>query len=84
MQNAIRYKVTVTATFEQTENVGKDWKEIDQTVQDGTDKLKPVYGYTPEIQKTVRRDMQVYEQTVDQLNLAALVGVVNGLAGPNV
>ncbi len=43
------------------------------------EKLGEEYGYTPEIVKTVQRDLVVYEQIVDNLNMAELVNVVNGI-----
>ncbi len=79
MEDAIRYTVTIKATVERKEMVGKEWTTVAHEAQDGSDKTKPVYGYTPEIEKTVRRDIQIFEQTVDSFNVAALVSVVNGL-----
>lgn len=78
MKNAIRYKVTVSAVVERVETVGKDWTKTGQRIEE--ENPVDVYGYTPEINKTVRRDVQIYEQLVDALDMAALVSVVNGLA----
>ena len=79
MEGAIRYKVTVVAVVERTEKAGKEWTTVSHEPIDGSDKLKPVMGYTPEIEKSVRREVQVYEQTVDKLDVAHLVAVVNKL-----
>lgn len=81
MKGAVRYKVTVTAVIESTKTVGKVWDVVGQDVKDG--KTIDVRGYTPEIQKQVREELQVFEQVTDgPVNLAALVAVVNGLPDP--
>jgi hypothetical protein len=78
----IRYKVTVTAVTERREISGGQWTVVDKVpISEDSDKLKEVYGYTPEIEKTVRAESQIYEQTVEQLDMASLVSVVNGLKG---
>lgn len=79
MQGAIRYKVTVTAIVERVEKTGNEWTTIAHEPVEGIDKLKPIMGYTPEIEKTVLKEIQVFEQRVDQLDMAALVSVVNNL-----
>ena len=38
------------------------------------------YDYTPEIEKVVQRQIDIYEQQVDKLDIAALVKLVNGIA----
>lgn len=78
MKDAIRYKVVVSAVVEREQKVGKDWAIVGEEIKEG-DKPTKVYGYTPEITKTTRVDLQVFEQTVDTLDMAALVSVVNGL-----
>jgi len=70
MEDAIRYVVTVTAVVERVEKVGREWKQL------SSDPREP-YGYTPEIEKTVQREVEVYQQRVDTLDLAKLVAVVN-------
>lgn len=72
MKDAIRFKVVVMATVERVEKAGKEWAR--ETAADNSP-----FSYTPEIEKVVRRDVQVYEQSVDSLDVAALVAVVNGL-----
>ena len=71
MEKLIRYVVTVKAVVERVEKSGQEWRKI----SDAPD----AYGYTPEIEKTIQRELTVYEQTVVNLNMAKLVQVVNGL-----
>lgn len=80
MKDAIRYKVTVSAVVQRVDKAGKDWGVVGQEFKEGNpDKLVPVYGYTPEIEKTVLREIAVFDQTVDTLDMAALVMIVNGI-----
>lgn len=72
MKGAIRYKVTVSAVVERVEKVGKEWKPV-------TNETGAKMAYTPEIEQTVRREVEIYEQQVEALDMAALVLVVNGL-----
>lgn len=80
MNDAIRYTITVTAIIERTQMVGKDWAIVGQKYEDGiTDKPVDVRGYTPEIEKVVQKEIKVYEQAVDSLDMAALIKAVNGI-----
>jgi hypothetical protein len=73
MKDAIRYKVTVTAVVRQVETAGKEWQRV-------TAEPNSPMAYTPEIEKTVEREVQLFEQRVEHLDMAKLVQVVNGLA----
>lgn len=73
----IRFKVKVIATTEETRVAGREWKEVGRDEHD-----KPRYDYTPEITKTIREDREIYDQEVDELDLSALVSVVNGMHKP--
>lgn len=80
MKNAIRYKVTVSAVVERIERQGKDWAVIGQEFKEGhPDKPVSVHGYTPEIEKTVLKELQIFDQTVETLDMPALVMIVNGI-----
>lgn len=84
MKDAIRYIVTVEAVTQREESTGQEWAVVTQKTVPGSDKPENVYGYTPEIIKTIRREVQVYEQSVESLDMPALVLVVNGLvSNPN-
>ncbi len=54
---------------------GKDWQRL-------TAEANSAYAYTPEIEKTVRREVEVFEQRVDTLDMRALVAVLNNLPIP--
>lgn len=75
MKDAIRYVVTVKALVERVEKAGKEWQRT-------TSEPNSPFAYTPEIEKTVQRHIDVYEQTVDTLDMAELVAVVNGIRVP--
>lgn len=72
MEEILRYKVTVAAVVQRVEKAGKEW-------QRKTSEPNSEMGYTPEIEKTVQREVQLFEQLVTTLDMAALVSVVNGL-----
>jgi hypothetical protein len=80
MNGAKGYRITVTAIIERTETVGKEWTTVaHEPIGDGSGKTKPILNYTPEIEKVVTKEVQVFEQRVDELDMAALVLVVNGI-----
>lgn len=76
MKDAIMYTVTVTAVIERKEMCGKEWAKT-------TAAPDAPYAYTPEIEKTVRKEVEIYQQRVDKLDLAKLVGVVNDITTGN-
>ena len=73
MKDAIRYVIKVIAVIERKELVGKEWART-------TAEVNSKFEYTPEIEKVVQKQVDVYEQQVDKLDMAALVKVVNGIA----
>jgi hypothetical protein len=80
MKGAIRYVVMVKAIVVRTVIAGKEWTTVDHVpIEEGSEKLKPKLGYTPEIERVVEQEVQLFEQRVDELDMAALVSVVNGL-----
>lgn len=76
MHNAIRWIISVKAVVERVEITGKEWSILKG---EGPTAER---GYTPEIKKTVQREVDVYTQRVDQLQVAAVIAVVNGLNQP--
>lgn len=72
MKDAIRYIVKVEAVVERVEKSGKEWQKTSNAPD-------APYDYTPEIVKTVIKQIDVYEQCVDSIDMAKLVQVVNGL-----
>ena len=72
MKDVIRYEITVKAVVELVEKQGKEWKPV-------STEPNAAYAYTPEIDKTVRREIEIYRQTVDKLDMPALVSVINNI-----
>jgi len=72
MKDAISYIVTVKAVVRTVEKSGKEWAKISAAPDSA-------YGYTPEIEKTVVRETQIYEQKVDQLDIGKIAQIVNNL-----
>ena len=75
MKDAIGYKVTVSAIVRRCETVGKEWART-------TAEAAAPYAYTPEIEKIVQKEIQIFEQCVDVLDMSALVAVINNLPKP--
>ena len=75
MKNAIRYVVTVKAVVERVETAGKEWRPV-------SDAPGAEYAYTPEISKTVQREIQIFEQHLEELDIRKLAAVLNGISGP--
>lgn len=80
MKGAVRYTVVVTAIVQTTRLAGKDWATIGQEFKEGSDKPVDIKGYTPEIEKLMAENVEVYKQTVDTLDMPSLVKVINGIA----
>ena len=62
--------------------IGQELKVIERQWEQGaepTDGNPNGWGYTPEIEATRSYAREVFQQTVDELDLAALVSVVNGI-----
>lgn len=71
----IKYTVTVSAEVERTRIIGKKWERGGYiNAKEGGE-----YGYTPEVESTVSEDVELYRQSVEVLDVAALVAVVNKL-----
>lgn len=85
------YKITITETREVKKITGKEWatlgtREVKRdpgfyTGDTGEPKtrIEEVRGYTPEIEKTVIESHEILTQTVEKLDLAAVIKAVNGL-----
>jgi hypothetical protein len=75
------FKVTIEQTRDVVKTVGKEWKPMGQEQKEGAFDCKvylsDIYGYTPEISKTVTVTEKVYEQIVDDLDLKAVINAVN-------
>jgi len=67
-----RYKITVSRADYVTRTAGKEWAIINAAGD---------RGYTPETEKKTWETNEIYEQTVEELDLKQLVAVVNGING---
>lgn len=72
MKDAIRYTITIEATVEREEVAGKEWKQLSGNSEEP-------YGYTPEIRKTVVRNVEVFKQQVENIDMVAVLAAVNGI-----
>ena len=69
-----------TITIEQTRNVrklvGKKWEPIERN-GDHTS-----YGYAPEVETVATETTEIYKQTVEELNVTAIIqAVINDVMG---
>lgn len=79
------FNIIIAETKPVTKTVGKDWHVVGQQLKASErdpqrDVALDVYGYTPEIEKTVDVTTKVYEQTVEDLELAGVIKAVNKLS----
>jgi len=76
MKEVRGYKITIVEIGTDERFNGQDWEQ-------GAGKLTPdnknSYGYTPRITKTCSYEKTIYEQTVEKLDLSAVVYVVNNI-----
>lgn len=83
------YTITITETRDVVKRCGKEWttigtKEVerdDRFVHSGDNEPKTridsVYGYTPEIEKTVPETRELFKQTVETVSLNAVIRAIN-------
>lgn len=71
-----KYTVTVEAEVVETAIIGKRWEKGGPIERSESSE----YGYTPEVESTVTKKIDIYTQTVETLDMASLVRVVNGIA----
>jgi hypothetical protein len=64
------YKITIERTQTVKKTVGKQWK-LCGTAENSQ------YDYTPEVETLREETEKIYEQTVDELNLIAVISAVN-------
>lgn len=64
------FKITVVEFKEVRKTVGKEWKLCGP-------EASAEYAYTPEIEKVVDTSTQIYEQTVEELDIKLVIGAVN-------
>lgn len=67
------YKITIEETALKTIHVGKRWVVI--TEVEGRSER----GYAPETDSQEAVTQQVYEQTVEELDMKAIIATINGI-----
>lgn len=82
MKGALRYKIRVTAEIEYIEKNAKYWAVVEKAHVKGSDppRFEEKMGYTPPEDKVSVKEVVVFEQTMDELDLKKLVSVANGVA----
>jgi len=88
------YEITIKKTEVVRKTVGNDWEQVGESDQpcdaDGgrsrnetRNSDKPVkyrvMGYTPEVEKNVEVETELLKQTVEELDLAAVIKAINKL-----
>ena len=69
------YQIIIKKNATVVKTRGEDWLPISE--KDGVKE----YGYTPKIEREVTEEREIYTQTVDDLDLAAVIIAVNKLKG---
>lgn len=65
-----RYIITIKESCHETRVRGKDWSK-------GGDGDPEKFGYTPEIEKTVLVEREIFSQNTDELDLIAVIKAIN-------
>lgn len=63
------FTVTITKTTIEERPMGREWKKLRDDM--------PALGYTPEIMEKKEVELKVYEQTVDEIDIKAVIEAVN-------
>ena len=67
-----RYIITIVEKTTETKICGKEWQPISKNPDAD-------YGYTPEIEKQVLVEREIFKQNTDKLSLVEVIKAVNGL-----
>ena len=66
------YEISIMQTAERKQMIGKCWVPLTKKGDD------TIYGYAPEVETVIRESVQIYTQTVDELDLKTVIWAVNG------
>ena len=69
------FTITIRTNFIDERPAGKEWL-VDSEKQ-GDVRNVPEYGYTPEIIKKTEFQLKLYEQTVEEIDIKAVIAAVN-------
>lgn len=70
----MKYTITIQQEREETRLTGREWQVLKQDA-DG----KPERGYTPQVEERRIVKVTVLEQTVDELDIVAVIKAINGI-----
>jgi hypothetical protein len=84
------FKITIQETKEVIATTGKEYVQIDTEEVEREDRwasqedepktrIKPVYGYSPEVEKKVSVTREVLTQTVEELDVNKVIRAINGI-----
>lgn len=73
------FKITITETREVKIKYGMKWEPISSTSSVDQIPGETKYGYTPLVEKMEMQDIQVLHQTVDKVDLVAVIKAINGI-----
>ena len=68
------YRIRIEHTRPVKQLIGRRWCVVSQD-----EKGNDVYGHTPEVESTETVTTEIYAQSIETLDLADVVAVVNGL-----
>jgi len=71
------YEITITKKEMVRQKVGGNWAIIEETPVEGSNAMKNVYGYTPEVEQEVEVTREILRQEVAQLNLSKVLKAIN-------
>lgn len=76
------FTVKISKVETVVKTVGREWEVIGQeehTGSSGDTTMIDKRGYTPEIQKSVEVETDVYSQVVEDMDLSAVIKAINGI-----
>jgi hypothetical protein len=71
------YTIKITKSERVTRKTGKEWKVVGQEPDPSGKYMGDKYGYTPEIDREFTEETDVLKQTVEDLDLAAVIKAIN-------
>ena len=67
----MRYKITITEIGQESKLQGNKWAKLSDKEGGGQ------YGYTPEVRMAVNFEREIFSQSIEELDLSAVIRAVN-------